>query len=764
MSSSPLNQNGDCVDHITLGQLLSSDNVDSGEANLVHILSDCDDDASEEHEVRVGYEYQAVLPLSTQETNHMPYSVDEQHPPSQFAWGSYIPVTWIKCRKHEGPESISDSEHQNFNNVDEMGINGNGGIEGRRRCCFKGFTVVPGLPSASWSDAEKASFLLALYIFEKNFAEVRRFVETKHVGAILNYYYGGFHESDEYLKWCVGRKSSKKSVHGQKIFSGLRLQELLSRLFQRVAEECKNGVLEVCKTFAEDKMSFVDYITTLKALVGTNTLVEAIGIGKGKKDITRMVLEPPKSNHTTHARPEIPAGKACSSLTTTEIVKFLSGDYRLSKARSNDLFWEAVWPRLLARGWHSEQPENQGYIGGSKFLVFLMPGIKKFSRRKLVKGDDYFDSITDVLSKVAKEPELIELEDEEAEGNKKDEQNSTKLENNQPAKQRHFYLQPRTPSRSLDAVKFTIVDTSLSGGNVRELRTLPSQVPNTVISHSHHEDDDSDDTTDIPTIIVDVSDAETLTIAKADGKSSVLKNKELNNNKKPRKVTKTLSRKQKQGTADNIAPMSKRCKRFTANANEETRGGPTLENGTSRCSSDVYESNGNFPTQISSWHDKLSSTSSSKGSPCGSIEPSQPHLLIDLNWPTPEFENETLATNSMNEPADQPISQEKNQSLPSSSVVEARNEEQAVVNPRRLSTRYRPPTTRTLEAVASGFLSVSRRRKNKDASSSRPSQRSRRGVGPNESPSSSVASHVEEAERGTLNNSHQANNDSHSRQ
>lgn len=509
-------------------------------------------------------------------------------------------------------------------------------------------------------------------------------------------------------------------------------------------------------------MMFIDFVSTLKALVGMNTLVEAIGIGTGKQDITRMVSESSKSNQTTHARPEIPAGKACSSLTNTEIIKFLSGDYRLSKARSNDLFWEAVWPRLLARGWHSEQPQNQGYIAGSKFLVFLIPGIKKFSRRKLVKGDHYFDSITDVLSKVAKEPELIELEDEEAGGSKKDEQ--TNLENDQPAKQRHFYLQPRTPNRSLDAVKFTIVDTSLSDGNVRELRALPSQFSNTVTSNGPVEDDESDDTTDITTTRVEVSASETLEIAKAGGKSSVSKNK------KPRKVTKTLSGKKKHVSADNIAPMSKRCKRLTDNGDVETRDEPTLENGTSRCSSD-----GNLATQVASFYDKLSSTSSSKGSPCESNEPSQPQLLIDLNWPTPEFENDTLdtlATNSNNEPDEQPIKEQNDQSLPSSSLVELKNEEQPIVNQRRLSTRYRPPTTRTLEAVASGFLTISRRRKGKDvvsrdASTSRPSQRLRRGAGPSVSPSSSVASHVEEAERGASSSSHdppEANDESHSRQ
>ncbi|KAL8246478.1 hypothetical protein R6Q59_007694 [Mikania micrantha] len=75
----------------------------------------------------------------------------------------------------------------------------------------------------------------------------------------------------------------------------------------------------------------------------------------------------------------------------------------LSKARSNDLFWETVWPRLLARGWHSEQPNGYNYAANQKNLVFLMSGVTKFSR-KLVKGDAYLDYVTNVLNKVAFDP------------------------------------------------------------------------------------------------------------------------------------------------------------------------------------------------------------------------------------------------------------------------------------------------------------------------------------------------------------------------
>ena len=97
----------------------------------------------------------------------------------------------------------------------------------------------------------------------------------------------------------------------------------------------------------------------------------------------------------------------CSSLGSEGIIKFLTGDVRRSKTRSNDIFWEAVWPRLLAKGWHSEQPKDVSTT--KNCLVFLVPGIKKFSRSKLTKGIHYFDSVSDALKMVAADPVLLRV-------------------------------------------------------------------------------------------------------------------------------------------------------------------------------------------------------------------------------------------------------------------------------------------------------------------------------------------------------------------
>lgn len=105
---------------------------------------------------------------------------------------------------------------------------------------------------------------------------------------------------------------------------------------------------QVTKTYAKKDMSLTEYVFSIKSFVGLETFVDAVAIGKGKQDLTSMVIRPVR----------IPVGEACSNLTHAEIVKFLTGGYRLSEVQSSDLFWEAVWPRLLARGWHSEQPKT----------------------------------------------------------------------------------------------------------------------------------------------------------------------------------------------------------------------------------------------------------------------------------------------------------------------------------------------------------------------------------------------------------------------
>lgn len=263
-------------------------------------------------------------------------------------------------------------------------------------------------------------------------------------------------------------------------------------------------LLQISKKFGEGKMPFEEYVFALKDAVGIDLLIAAVGIGKGKQDLTGTAVEPTKANHIFSVRSEIPIGKACSSLTSADIIKFLTGDFRLSKARSSDLFWEAVWPRLLENGWNSAQPKDQVVSGSKQSLVFLVPGVKKFSRRKLVKGNHYFDSISDVLNKVASDPGLIETESRATEGSVDREKRLDKqdLEGVSNRQQSHHLLSDSSKCNQ-DLTKFTIVDTStvhdMNQRKVRQTRSLPFQTMSisTISScSSESEQDTSEDSED----------------------------------------------------------------------------------------------------------------------------------------------------------------------------------------------------------------------------------------------------------------------------
>ena len=227
----------------------------------------------------------------------------------------------------------------------------------------------------------------------------------------------------------------------------------------------------------EGRTSLEEFISSLKSTVGLSILVEAVGIGKEKGDLTRLGMEPGKNIQAFPA----PTCKALSSLGPNEIIQYLTG-FRLSKTKSNDLFWEAVWPRLLARGWHSEQPKYRGYVTSNDYLVFLIPGVEKFSRRKLVKGDHYFDSVSDVLKKVVAEPNILVLKEEEEEEAKVGSCNEEEPENGSNKDDlsddhRQCYLKPRSSTYSKDHIKFMVIDTSLVPGGkssaLRELKSVP---------------------------------------------------------------------------------------------------------------------------------------------------------------------------------------------------------------------------------------------------------------------------------------------------
>ncbi|KAI3742704.1 hypothetical protein L1987_60397 [Smallanthus sonchifolius] len=364
---------------------------------------------------RVGDAYQAQIPsLMTQNER----SRDDQN---HFEFCLSIPVTWVHYHKNK--------EETNY-----------------------GFLPVPcSSVEESWSAIERDGFLLGLYIFGKNLGVVSNFVGSKGMPNVVAYYYGKFYRSGQHQKWSTYRKKrSRKSMPGKWIFSGWRRQELLSRVLPNVTNECKSRLTQVVRMFDEGKLPLEKYVFAIRDIVGINLLIESIAIGKGKQDLSS---KKPKGMLKSK---QIQSKRVC--LKTEEIVNSLNDRMGLSKKRLTDLFWEVVWPRLLARGWHSEQPKNYAVQNSKNSLVFLAPGVTKFSRRTLEKGSQYFDSFTEVLNKVASEPHLLD---------------------HQPDPDR--MVEPHVnqgPDDEQDLMKYTIVDTTLVGlVKVREVTSLPAFEP-----------------------------------------------------------------------------------------------------------------------------------------------------------------------------------------------------------------------------------------------------------------------------------------------
>lgn len=108
------------------------------------------------------------------------------------------------------------------------------------------YSLVPGTQRVPWTDAEKDVFLLGLYIFCKNFFQIKLFLGNKEMGDILSFYYGKFYRCKEYLRWLDCRKPrSRKCVYGRKLLTGWRQQELLARLLPHTPETSRNTLLEV---------------------------------------------------------------------------------------------------------------------------------------------------------------------------------------------------------------------------------------------------------------------------------------------------------------------------------------------------------------------------------------------------------------------------------------------------------------------------------------------------------------------------------------
>lgn len=109
----------------------------------------------------------------------------------------------------------------------------------KNSCCSSYF------PRANeWKDIECKSFLLGLYSFGKKLLLVKEFVETRSMSDVLTYYYAKFYRSTEYIRWSQSRKL-EGSIKEDKIYTGWRRHELLSRITPHVSSDSKQSLKKV---------------------------------------------------------------------------------------------------------------------------------------------------------------------------------------------------------------------------------------------------------------------------------------------------------------------------------------------------------------------------------------------------------------------------------------------------------------------------------------------------------------------------------------
>lgn len=274
VESIELDHNDNCIRETSIESLISPGSPDPSNISGDPLLNP-----------RVGDEYQVTIPHMITESEHLkllanPIDLETSNTSHSFLMGLPIPIIWShdkeerlgSTRSSDGTVDVNkpldarngktdrtwsrkksselnveslkfvlelrgESKPEKLEPIlaDEIQLDGS-----------KSYYPIPGLTADPWRDSEVDSFLLGLYIFGKNFFQIKRFMGNKDMGEILSFYYGKFYRSDAYRRWSDSRKiKRKKCVTGRKIFIGWRQQELLSRLSSHVSEDSQNSLLEV---------------------------------------------------------------------------------------------------------------------------------------------------------------------------------------------------------------------------------------------------------------------------------------------------------------------------------------------------------------------------------------------------------------------------------------------------------------------------------------------------------------------------------------
>jgi len=381
---------------------------------------------------------------------------------------------------------------------------------------------------------------------------------------------------------------------------------------------------------------------------------------------------------------------------------------------------------------------------------------------------------------VASDPRLLELEVEE--GNESSKVNDERQWNAETADtkmaqnglsdhRRSCFLRPRLPDCNSDFTKFTVVDTSLAQGGmpskVRELRSLPADATSSYRSN-HRGETNSDSSSEQSSS----GDTSSNSQGKSDQRPS--DHKEARNNRRSTSVQRVqpsqsdhsvthpklslpgnghdlegqcygilidkssvkdtkyqFSPRVKSGEENSIASASKRrrlasCKSVgTGSRSFSIPKDDPLKKGEEHLQLESLESNKGIAAE-----DRISQEETNGAAI--SHEKSQPRTFIDLNLHPQDFDSEGPVDMEVEGSQDDlgrkdsfEAAQQLDDSRASESNIVLPDGEQPT-NGRRHSTRSRPPTTKALEALACGFLTVRKERGTRTPRSGNGSSRSSR--------------------------------------
>ncbi|KAL3681929.1 hypothetical protein R1sor_024885 [Riccia sorocarpa] len=308
--------------------------------------------------------------------------------------------------------------------------------------------IVPGRRPEPWTQTEATYFRLGIFLLGKRFCEISKFIGSKPVIDVSDYYYSKFIRSPAWGRWKAAKSlRCKTAVRGEQILEGWRQVELLRRLKLLITDDAYRDILKATSDFSvpvtepppgddsklveyqrRKKEKLDTYVFKLRDVVGLELLEQSICIGGprdgdiGKRDLTSGPYStqfslPPRHFKEKQSRV---GGKSLFPMGSANALSLRSEDSLQSTVSVGENclrrrcwtteeiardFWERIWPALERKGWKTV--ERKPTIRSTPKLKFLRPGVDKLHREE--RGISYFDDLKQVIEAVRNDPHLRHL-------------------------------------------------------------------------------------------------------------------------------------------------------------------------------------------------------------------------------------------------------------------------------------------------------------------------------------------------------------------